>query len=665
MSLFSVRRLLASTLLVGAAMLATSAARAQGRPEPARSPSRAPIPHDAGQCRSVTQEPARPTKTAEGDIVVTGYADPQPEPRRVEPGPGDRPGRDPAPPDQHRRRDPPRPAGRGSEHRLGRQQRQRRRVVRRSSRPRLVPQRRAARRPRIAPSGLVGRVDLNNIPLALVERVDTLTGGARPPTAPTRCRASSTSSPRDFSGVEPRRRNQITEHGDGNYVRADITIGANFDDGRGNAVFSVGYQQADPVYQGAARSRSTTIDSVHAARRRLGHDGPGALHASPARRQQRSIRDRRARAVRRIDAPFNFNPYNIFQTPFERFNIYGAAITKCRRRSRSTRAACSRRTRVQTIIAPSGMFGNVDHDPASPTRICRAARRDAVLRAQRPDRGAVRRGGARDRPDRSELPHVHHQPCRVATPRPDRASRTTPTTIFDYQAGVRGGITDGIQLDLSGAYGETENIQRRAARLRADLACVRRRSPPTPRPASTTTQRLRSGQPVRAGGLDHRRPGSASCSARPRTRDTAPRWLRPAACQRRLRLLAPVRHEPVGFALGAEYRKYSASQRRTRCRRGRRGLGRRRRRRTVIGGYEVKEAFGEFIVPLVEDRPFFQSLTLEAGVRYSRTSSTGRRHQLDHLEGRRQLGAGPRPSRSAATTSARCARRTSASCSRR
>ncbi len=31
---------------------------------------------------------------------------------------------------------------------------------------------------RIVPSGLVGRVDLNNIPLALVERVDALTGGA-------------------------------------------------------------------------------------------------------------------------------------------------------------------------------------------------------------------------------------------------------------------------------------------------------------------------------------------------------------------------------------------------------------------------------------------------------------------------------------------------------
>src|SRR3546814_9144371 len=39
--------------------------------------------------------------------------------------------------------------------------------------------------------------------------------------------------------------------GDGHTLRADVTIGANFDDGRGNAVFSVGYQQADPIYQGA------------------------------------------------------------------------------------------------------------------------------------------------------------------------------------------------------------------------------------------------------------------------------------------------------------------------------------------------------------------------------------------------------------------------------
>jgi outer membrane receptor protein involved in Fe transport len=38
----------------------------------------------------------------------------------------------------------------------------------------------------------------------------------------------------------------------------------------------------------------------------------------------------------------------------------------------------------------------------------------------------------------------------------------------------------------------------------------------------------------------------------------------------------------------------------------------------ILGGYNVYEAFGELIVPLASDRPFFDELTLEAGVRYSK-----------------------------------------------
>src|SRR3954471_15327858 len=103
---------------------------------------------------------------------------------------------------------------------------------------------------RIVPSSVVGRVDLNNIPLALVERVDTLTGGAAVTYG-----ADAVSgvvnfiTRRDFAGVEMAASEQITEQGDGNVFRADATIGANFDDGRGNVVLSLGYQHADPVYQ--------------------------------------------------------------------------------------------------------------------------------------------------------------------------------------------------------------------------------------------------------------------------------------------------------------------------------------------------------------------------------------------------------------------------------
>src|SRR3546814_15614683 len=70
---------------------------------------------------------------------------------------------------------------------------------------------------------------------------------------------------RDFAGIEANLSNQLTEQGDGHTLRADVTIGANFDDGRGNAVFSVGYQQADPIYQGAREQdrKSTRLNSSH------------------------------------------------------------------------------------------------------------------------------------------------------------------------------------------------------------------------------------------------------------------------------------------------------------------------------------------------------------------------------------------------------------------
>jgi outer membrane receptor protein involved in Fe transport len=43
----------------------------------------------------------------------------------------------------------------------------------------------------------------------------------------------------------------------------------------------------------------------------------------------------------------------------------------------------------------------------------------------------------------------------------------------------------------------------------------------------------------------------------------------------------------------------------------------------IDGEFDVKEVFGELIAPLVENRPFFHSLTLEAGIRYSDYSSSG------------------------------------------
>ncbi|MFX7772375.1 hypothetical protein ABTJ87_19805, partial [Acinetobacter baumannii] len=66
---------------------------------------------------------------------------------------------------------------------------------------------------------------------------------------------------KDFTGVDLSVSDQLTQKGDGNYLRADITTGVNFDDGKGNAVLSLGYQNSDPVYQGARDFSKYQVDS--------------------------------------------------------------------------------------------------------------------------------------------------------------------------------------------------------------------------------------------------------------------------------------------------------------------------------------------------------------------------------------------------------------------
>src|SRR3546814_2257966 len=43
----------------------------------------------------------------------------------------------------------------------------------------------------------------------------------------------------------------------------------------------------------------------------------------------------------------------------------------------------------------------------------------------------------------------------------------------------------------------------------------------------------------------------------------------------------------------------------------------------IDGAYSVYEAYAEVVAPLIEDKPFFESLTLEAGIRYSDYSIRG------------------------------------------
>lgn len=470
---------------------------------------------------------------------------------------------------------------------------------------------------RLAPAELNGRFDLNNVPLALIERVDVLTGGAS-----TTYGADAVSgvvnfiTRRNFSGIEANISNQITEEGDGHTLRADVTIGANFDDGRGNAVFSVGYQESDAVYQGARDAGINALSSTSGG-------GGGSGTAVPSRFSLPGLGTRQINAAGTAFNPttaftaFNFNPYNVYQTPFERYNMYGAANYEVSDAVEVyTRGIFSKNT-VETIIAPSGSFGIAVAIPLNNPFLtsslrdtfCSANGIDAAtcLAASNP---ALRPGDAAYRTVTSSL-------FRRATEVGPRISEYS-TTYFDYRLGMRGGITDSIDWNVFGSYGESENLQQIKgytlnSRVRDSFLAANTTSCFSGTAAGCV--------PINWFGPENNSSWTADAVDFLNEVSTVRTKVSLAQAHAMVSgdfgVASPFGSDPIAFAVGGEFREYTASQASDTLAAGGDLGGAGGAAPNINGGYNVYEAIGELILPLVQDRPFFKNLTIEGGIRYS------------------------------------------------
>jgi len=489
---------------------------------------------------------------------------------------------------------------------------------------------------RIVPARLQGEVDLNNIPVALVDRIDVLTGGAS-----TTYGADAITgvvnfiTKRDFAGVELQASEQITEQGDGNVFRTDVTIGANFDDGRGNAVLSIGYQEADAVFQGDRDFSNTNYDSFSGAIGGSGTTVPStftfncaglvtaATPTCPAGFQNGRRQINPATGLVGGVTNFNFNPFNIFQTPFRRYNVYAAARYEINDSIEVyTRALFSKNT-VRTIIAPSGVFSSDVTIPLSNPYLPAGARSQfcanndfdlvtpGIQTLTVAQCAAAATATLRTDPNYREVTTNLRRRTTEVGP---RVSNFT-TQIFDYRVGARGAITSTINYDVNASYGESDRPQT----LQGYVLTSRVRQALLATNATTCQTNTNGCVPLNVFGAQ----GSITPDQIPFITGESTTTVRTSLAQAQATISGDLvtigsATDAISFAVGGEYRKYRASQvsdllAQTPGELGGAGGA----APNINGGYDVYEAIGEIVAPLVQDAPFFKSLTIEAGVRYS------------------------------------------------
>ena len=467
---------------------------------------------------------------------------------------------------------------------------------------------------RVVPAGTGGVVDLNILPVALLERSEVLTGGASSVYgADAITGVLNFITKRNFTGLQFDTSYGITGRGDGQSLKSDLTIGADLDGGRGNVVLSIGYTNTKPVLQGDRAISLVARNSATGANQGSPTAVPATLFSPlifPAGTVPAGARfDPASGTIVPGDADFNFNPLNIFQTPLRRYNIFAQGRYEVSDAVEVFAEASFTRTQVQQRIAPSGIFGNTLRLPLN-NQFLAPAQRLQLCAAGLPagtDCAAAIAAGT----------EVVTQIGRRFVEAGPRLTNFVGNT-FQLVGGARGPLTTTLDWQVSAQYGQADFTNSQSGQGLASRAQQALRGCPAGSAAGCVPLNLfgpaGSITPAMFNFLN------VGTFAFVQSKLTSVE----GGISGDLGFSSPFSDDKVGIAAGFEYRRFTASS----------GgdsasatpgevLGAGAPSLPLSGLYSSKEAYVELNVPLVTDRPFFHSLTLEGGYRYSDYSTTG------------------------------------------
>jgi iron complex outermembrane receptor protein len=485
---------------------------------------------------------------------------------------------------------------------------------------------------RVVPADLQGRTNLDIIPVALLERVDVLTGGAGSTYgADAISGVINFRTKTDFEGIDFRVSQADTFEGGGESNRYDLTLGGNFDDNRGNAVISIGYTDRKALLQGQreysefnisprsgnAGGSSTTVPTRFTI---PGADPANIAAVVPGYTSGFLQSSEDGSALEPFYKTFNYNPLNLFQVPLEQFRTYGAANYQITDDIEFYTEVLYAQSTNTTNLAPSGSFGFSALTPLSNPFIPPTVLGQICGSLQIGDATCSAAAGATSQTD----PAYQEVNINYARRFVELGPRTNErqTSVWQFKTGARGQITDDLAWDVFYATGQsdltfrqggngtrtrlTQSVQstNTATCLDASDGCV---------PINLWGP-LGSITPEVGAFLDVGNGGSTFTEL-----DQLQAFI-----SGDLPFSLPGVDAPISGVFGYEYRDYTGGLvNELLTQTAGEVLGNGSAAPNRFGTYDVSEFFFEANIPVLRDLAFAEELTLQAGFRTSDYSTTG------------------------------------------
>jgi iron complex outermembrane receptor protein len=465
---------------------------------------------------------------------------------------------------------------------------------------------------RMVPFNLNGTVDTNAIPIALLSRVDLLTGGASVAYgADAVAGVVNFNLKKNFTGIDiSTSYGGTTEERDGKRKRTDLTMGANLDDGRGNVVLSIGRTTSDPVTQGSRSFGITSLNSVTGKPTGSDTGIPGTFIISPVTGAKGGLDgtyqiDPATGKLISPSVPYNTNPLNYYQTGLDRTQATSLANYKVNDYADVYAEVFYTTSKVASTLAESGTFQNSYDVPIGNPFIPDAARQQICDQRGIPAASCVAGNN-------TIVPMTIGRRFVELGPRINAFDNKT----LQYTVGVKGDVAFDWTYDASWTRGTSDQVQlkqnwgslakvNQALNALNTTTCVNTANKCVPLnvfgPAGSITPAQLAFINSSAISMQHVQQDVASLSVQGDFGN---------------KFVSPLAGLPIAMAITAEERKVEAgnqSDAATQIQGEVLGSGAPTPDRT--GTFRLRELAVESQIPLIKDKPFIRALNADIGYR--------------------------------------------------